>query len=591
MKPGRNPMAGGLLFALLVVAWSPIPLAAAQTVDAPSAAEYQLLTNPGLEVYGTPYGEFHGVACQVATGWRRFPEVSPEPCWMDTRVFAYSDLGGDWVEKIEGQTSQMIVSTQPYTAGIWQQVSGLTPGVPYGFHAAMLTIYQSSAPPAVDGKMIKQVGIDPTGGTDPGAGTIVWSEPDDHDEGPWDVERRTAAYAQASKATVFVRVISPDGAGPWPHLNQSFFDSAILARTATVSAVSPAESQATTFLVSWGPAESAGGGTVRWYDAEWMDEAGGGWQPWFSRTTQTQANFSGERGHTYHFRARVWQRYPNGAHLVSPYRPQGDTQTHVQGPEVVGRVLSHEGHPVAGATVSSSGTTETAVSDALGRYRLILPPSSEPRTIAVSHPWWLAPAPVYDVTIGPAETVPIIWTLRPPDDAVANGGFEQELDGWMPIAEHGIAPQVVTAPVHTGHQALVLGGAVGAEYTVGVRQTAVLTHAWEPAVVFWYRPAAANPDGLFTVILTVVGQTAGGSSPGAVSQTVVFAPDMQIADWQHLPLYPLPEGYFTGSVTVQFQVEDDGDGTPTTVYLDEVSLGRTPGGPHRSYVPAVWRGF
>ena len=31
------------------------------------------------------------------------------------------------------------------------------------------------------------------------------------------------------------------------------------------------------------------------------------------------------------FRARVWQRYPNGAHLYGPYRPQGDTSTTVVG--------------------------------------------------------------------------------------------------------------------------------------------------------------------------------------------------------------------------------------------------------------------
>ena len=63
---------------------------------------------------------------------------------MDARVFAHDVMGTDWVEKVEGQTSQVIISTDPYVSGIYQRVTGLTPGLPYGFHAAMMTIYQSS---------------------------------------------------------------------------------------------------------------------------------------------------------------------------------------------------------------------------------------------------------------------------------------------------------------------------------------------------------------------------------------------------------------------------------------------------------------
>jgi hypothetical protein len=251
---------------------------------------------------------------------------------MDTRVFANSHLGVGWVERIEGETSQLIVSTQPYSAGIWQQVAGLTPGIGYGFHAAMLTIYQTSAPPAVDGTMIKQVGIDPTGGTDPQAPTVVWSDPDDHDEGPWDINQRTAVYAQGPAMTVFVRVISPHGSGGLPFLNYSFLDSAILAQTPVVTASSPGLSPHPFFSVSWKDAQPApGSDELRWYDVQWLDEAEGVWRDWLTRTKDLRAAFAGDWGHTYRFRARVWQRYPNGAHLYGPYRPQGDTSTTVVG--------------------------------------------------------------------------------------------------------------------------------------------------------------------------------------------------------------------------------------------------------------------
>jgi hypothetical protein len=76
-----------------------------------------------------------------------------------------------------------------------------------------------------------------------------------------------------------------------------------------------------------------------------------------------------------------------------------------------------------------------------------------------------------------------------------------------------------------------------------------------------------------------------------VSQTTVITPDLGLAAWQYLPISFLPEDFFTGTVTVQFQVRDDGDGAARTLYLDEVSLGHSPGGPYRSYLPVVLRGF
>jgi len=245
---------------------------------------------------------------------------------MDTRVFASSHLGGGWVERIAGETSQMILSTEPYTAGLWQQVSGLTPGVGYGFHAAMLTIFQTSAQLPVPDTMIKEVGLDPTGGTDPRAPQVVWSEPSGQDHG-WVVILSTAAFAQATTMTVFMRVTSPYPAGEWPFLNQSFLDSAILARTAQVSATSPLVTSREDFQVRWDNAVPSPEAEIRAYDVQWQDEAEGVWHEWFTWTTDLAATFDGEWGHSYRFRARAWQRYPNGAHLPSPYSAEGDTRT------------------------------------------------------------------------------------------------------------------------------------------------------------------------------------------------------------------------------------------------------------------------
>jgi hypothetical protein len=577
---------------------------------APAAPDYQLLTNPSMEVYDDPYDEFEGVDCQVATGWERFWYGDSAPCWMDTRVFAYSHLGGGWVERIDGETSQLLISTDPYFAGIRQQVTGLTPGVGYGFHAALLTIFRTSAPPAEDGNMIKQIGIDPTGGIDPQAPTVLWTEPDDHDEGPWDIDHRIAAFAESTAMTVFIRVESPNGSGGLPYMNLSFLDSAILALTPEAEATSPAFSEDLTFAVNWDNAVPAPGGTLGGYDVQWLDEAEGVWHDWFTETDQVEATFTGEWGHTYRFRARVWQHYTNGAWLYSPYRAAGDAQTTIAGATLAGQVLNNEGQPVGAATVVISGTTYSDMSDVGGRYMLTVPPGPELRVVTVEHPSFLAPAPVYSVTLGLTDTEVLTWTLRPLDDAVDNGGFEMGLNGWSFTATQGVTPTVVMEPVHTGRGALSIGGAspvsVPLSLTTRVSQTVILTAAWEPILSFWYHPVTTDTEDLFNVVLTTVTETVGAtlslapsarvSAPEArsltpalaVTTTQVFTPALDVEGWQHRSYYLGPPGQdLTATVTIEYRLWQDGDGAATTVYLDEVSLGSAPPQIDRVYLPLV----
>ena len=606
--------------ALLAVMMMILPFDLQAAAPAPESPDYQLLVNPGLNLYDPPYAQYRGADCQVATGWQRFWDGDPEPAWMDTRVFA-RDLGDGWVERIEDPTSQILVSTEPYTAGVRQQVSGLTPGMGYGFHAAMLTIFQSSALPPADGTMIKQVGLDPTGGLDPSAPSVIWCAPDGRDK-TWSIDLRVAAYAQSPTATVFIRVISPFDSGGGAYLNLGFLDSAILARTPVVTATSPSVSEVLTFTVRWDNAVAApGGGTLRtWRDVQWLDEAEGVWHDWFTKTKQVAATFVGEWGHTYRFRARAWQRYPNGAHLYGPWRPEGDTTTRVGGADLVGQVLSPEGAFLGGATVVLSGTICAATSGAEGRYRLPLPAFAVPLTVAVSHPAWLSPAPVYGFAWGPTETLSLTWTLRPWDDAVLNGGFEAGLEGWWTGGGPGQEPQVVSDVVHTGLGAAVLGISATVSGTSGLSQTVVLTDAWEPGLAFWYQPLGGDPDDRFQVVLTLVTETLsvtlpltptqpptlalGAGSPLSatppvtgpvtttlrVTTTAVYTPPLDGEGWQHL-WYSVgpPESALTGTVTIRFEVWNDGDDEPTTVYLDEVSLGATPGGPFKAYLPLVMR--
>jgi hypothetical protein len=323
------------------------------------------------------------------------------------------------------------------------------------------------------------------------------------------------------------------------------------------------------------------------------------WHDWITRTYEVQAPFVGEQGHTYRFRARVWQKYPNGAHLYGPYRPDGDTRTLVAGPRLLGQVLAPGGYPLAGATVAISGTAYATTSGASGRYDMVVPSWSDPQTITVSHPRWLSPPPLHGVAFGLAETVAVTWTLRPPEDAILDGQFEAGLGAWSVFGE-GPPPAVVTEPVHTGYHALALGAGLPMGGTTGVSQTLVLSGAWEPALSFWYHPVAADSDDLaFRVVVTVVTSTTSSALPplqtgrlisaAPLATTDVFTPALEVGGWHH-QWYHVgpPDAYLTGTVTVQFQVSRSGD-EPVAVYLDEVSLGATPGGSRRTFLPLVQR--
>ncbi len=598
---------GILLLAILtvVLATAPVPGFAQRLSvppQGPMTPDYQLLVNHSLETYGPPYHQYEGVNCQVASGWQRFWYDGPEPHWLDCRVFAASSLGAGWVESIHGDTSQLIISTEPYTAGLWQQVGGLTPGLAYGFHAALLTIFQTSAQDPVHGTMVKEVGIDPAGGTDPRSPQVVWSEPNGQDQG-WDVTRITAAYAQAPTMTVFMRVTSPYPSGGLPLLNQSFFDSAILARTAVVSASSPSVSGTEHFEVRWDNAVPSPGGEIRWYDVEWLNEAEGVWHEWLTWTTDLTAGFDGQWGHRYRFRARAWQRYPNGAHLFSPFRPDGDTQTRV-GPELTGRVLDPQARGLPGATVEIPETGQMTLSGPNGGFRLSVVPSPDPLSLMVSHPGWLAPPPLYGLTLAPTATVAVTWTMRPTRDALVNGSFEAGLEGWSSTL--GAAAEAGT--VHTGRGAALLAQAsdkaaeIGQPFaaTVSLSQTVVLTDAWRPALSFWYRDEASGEEEGLNVVLTVVtptlvsaaldGRPAGPTA--GMTTTRILTPTLHTEGrWRHFWSYvSLSRAALTGTVTVAFRLQNQAGGEPLAVYLDEVTLAATPGGPWQVYVPLVVRG-
>lgn len=163
------------------------------------------LFNGGFE------GNFYEVgAGQVGEGWTRV-HLSGNPNWMSTQVFA----GGGWVEKMGGEDSQILSVEslsvgQPFETLLYQRVEGLTPGQIYSFSGWVLKMWGGSANTRVPEDPFSYgswIGVDPTGGTDPSAATVIWGATEWQDEvkGHWE-NHRLAVRAERSQMTVFVRL-------------------------------------------------------------------------------------------------------------------------------------------------------------------------------------------------------------------------------------------------------------------------------------------------------------------------------------------------------------------------------------------------
>ncbi len=579
-RPGRRLFFSWGRLALALLA----PLLAGRATGHASQTIFDanLLINRSMEVFAPAYASYppDGRPLQVAAGWHRFWREGggwSEPYWMDARVFNPS-----WVEKIHGLTSQCLFSDQPFEAGLYQQVSGLTPGVGYGFNAPVTSVYRSSALPRSDGKIFKQVGLDPTGGTDPDAPTVVWSALDGTDRG-WRLHLRAAAFAEGGTVTAFVRVISPEPAGPWPYLNQSWLDSALLAQTPHVRATSPLTTSTPTFSVSWAGAQPAPGGTIQKYDVQVLDEAEGAWHDWQTDTTSTSALFSGEMGHAYRFRARAWQAYDTGGWLFSPYRAEGDTSTRVGTAWISGHVRDIWDRPITGAVVAVSGTPYAATTQPGGGYGLYTPPLDGLQAVKPGHSLFGPVPPTLGVELRTGADVRLDFVLPPLSDAAVNGGFEDGLDGWQ-VADSA----QLTATAHTGAGALLIASPSSGSQapspppgplTVVATTTFPIQGLIEPALSVWYAPQEVEAGGRVELWYTLQAGSAGATAPIAASR--VFTLDLDLEDWHHA-WWPLaePGEVLTGTVMLRVAMED------ASAVLDELVLGGVDR-PLRLYLPLV----
>jgi LysM repeat protein len=169
-----------------------------------NAQDGNVLQNPGFEA---PFNTLDGdPPRQVAQGWT--PWHVPAAAGSPTFANRQPEYGPGTDRTLEGGDAQLISSFfATHDGGVYQRVTGVTPGDTLRFSISAY-VWSSTADnedsSTENGDVHVQVGIDPTGGTDPGSEAIVWS-PEDVEEYDAYNEYSVEARAEADAVTVFVR--------------------------------------------------------------------------------------------------------------------------------------------------------------------------------------------------------------------------------------------------------------------------------------------------------------------------------------------------------------------------------------------------
>ena len=291
-----------------------------------------MLTNPGFECkVGTYQLESSaGGLMRIHTGWTPV-FIQGAPWLYSTRMqFAGDDCDGTaHVERIDGEDSLAVFAQdiewspepgKPFDVALYQQVE-VTVGADYSLSAWMLSLCGGSTMPndCPDGYyMVKMLGIDPTGGADPLAGTVIWAENRrnfvENGQGLGWQNLQVSAKAQAKTITVFARINSPFR---W-HGNHAFIDAFLLLDSPTAQLGDlPSEVDDYQIDIQWDGDISAQIGNIpsgRYevtFDVEYRVGEAGDWQRWQSHQPAGRAHFVAQTANVpYFFRVRAFSEQP-----------------------------------------------------------------------------------------------------------------------------------------------------------------------------------------------------------------------------------------------------------------------------------------
>lgn len=301
-----------------------------------------VMGNPSFEC-AQGFGPQPGIPGQVPSGWTAVL-LTGRPTLNSTRVeFTGSCNGEGFVERLEGEDSLVFLAEdietppepgKPFDAAVYQRVA-VTPGTPYSLSSWMVSLCGGSAmpndcPPGYF--MAKMVGIDPSGGTDPRATSVVWVEDlRNFTESRW-ANLRLGTTAQGNAVTVFARIRSPFR---W-HGAHAFADAISLVRAPTAQFVDlPAVAAGQQMTVHWNGQQSPDilaipGGTYQLlFDVQVRRQGQAAWSDWQVGQTAGEAQFVAEACAgpelAYEFRLRARAEQPAGSNGAWPnHRYPGD---------------------------------------------------------------------------------------------------------------------------------------------------------------------------------------------------------------------------------------------------------------------------
>ena len=313
------------------------------------------LTNPDMEC-DEGYYEVTGPdrkPNRIPDGWQQVLSLG-HPRMNSARLqFAKScEAEGVHIEKINGRDSFTVLAWEietppepgkPFDVTIYQQTPVVT-GADYSVSGWFLTLCGGSAVPndCPDGVyMAKMLGLDPTGGINPDADTVVWTENrnnfvDENDERIGWSNLYTAATAGTGVMTVFARIDSPF---QW-HGNHGFIDAISLIRSPIAELVDlPAQVSGDRLDLAWDGQQSpdveaiAGGNYDLLFDIEVRHEDADTWRSLVSGADGPGAVAfqAGCLDSSYQFRIRARAEQPDGEDEAWPNQrypgPWGDPQT------------------------------------------------------------------------------------------------------------------------------------------------------------------------------------------------------------------------------------------------------------------------
>ncbi len=574
----RALLAATALFIGLIAAVQP------SRSEAQTGVAANLTRNWSFETFeGTTYDQ------RVGQYWVGFQLAGTDVEFRQGTQFA-----GRNVERIDGFDSQIIKGDEPYDAGVYQIVSGLRAGQWYSAIAYVLSVFQTSAvqnPSEFDGTIVKQIGVDPTGGRNPLSPSIIWGEPVDKnmDRDSWG--HRLTFEARGPSATFYIRVQALQGVSHPSYDNVAFIDGAQLRLAPVSQAIVPESTPPGPFTVSWKsvvpnawPQEA----TVIEYDVQFRDGLGP-WQDWLVHTRAAAQTFTAVTpGHEYSFRVRGWAQY-TGTPAIGSYAelfgPWAESAPVRLGRVVRATAYDNRGFPVYQVPFDlllDGSVVNSTVTDGAGDA-FLYDGEGGVFSVRARDTLFKAPPPIHDVVIGPG-VLPVGVTLLPPDDVVPDGSFEAGTPGQIP-AGWSASSDLARVTDYRYH-----GGRRGVELSTDSTRTGVclarsfsLTEAYVPVLAFWYR--LDPPQGGMPKVLRVRALNA----DGFVLAEASLRSDLP-TDWLAGRLYiTRDEAPWTGSVTAEFCLRDPEGPTTSDVtvraYIDDISLGSSAGGREKTYLP------